>query len=77
MAKTANERQIKCRKKKKARLEKNGGRVITMEVYEKTDQSIINCCSEGGFDDVKEMLTILFKNIDKLSAKERAKLLSI
>ena len=66
-AKTDAERQAKSRAKKKERLAQNGGRVIHWEVYRKTDEIVYKCCAMGGYEDEKEMLTILMKNIDKLS----------
>ena len=61
-AKTDAERQSKCRAKKKERLSKNGGRVLTMEIYQGTDSDIKYLMEAGGFEDEKEMLTILIRN---------------
>ena len=76
-AKSAAERQAKCYAKKKERLAQNGGRVIHWEVYRKTDEIVKECCVIGGYEDENEMLTILMKNIDKLSLAKVKKLLEL
>ena len=62
MAKTPAERQAKCYANRKERLSKNGGRVLTMEIYQGTDSDIKYLMEAGGFEDEREMLTILIKN---------------
>lgn len=64
-AKTDAERASKCRAKRKERMAQNGARVLTMEIYQGTDADIKYLMEAGGFDDEKEMLTILIRNAAK------------
>ncbi len=76
-AKTQAEIQKEYRDRKRQTLIDNNARVIRFEVYPGTDKVIKKMCALGGFEDEKEMLTILLKNVNKLSMVEVDKLLKI
>ena len=71
------EYQKRYRDKKRNRIASNGGRVIQYEVYRETDNTIKGCCRLGGYEDEKEMLTILLRNVGKLPLSKRKKLLEL
>ena len=65
MAKTRAEIQKDYRDNKRERLADNGGRVIKLEVYSGTDADIKYLMEAGGFEDERELLTILIRNAAK------------
>ena len=76
-AKTPAELQKNYRDRKRQRLIDNNARVIKYVVYPGTDKVIKKMCALGGFDDEKEMLTILLRNVNKLDMFEVDELLKI
>ena len=76
-AKTHKEIQKDYRDRNRQRLADNNARVIRFEVYPGTDKVIKKMCALGGFEDEKEMLTILLRNVNKLSMVEVDELLKI
>ena len=57
------EKQKAYRDRERDRKTKHGSRVIKLEVYKGTQDDIAYLMAAGGFEDEKEMLTILIKNI--------------
>ena len=76
-AKTPAELQKNYRDRKRQTLIDNNARVIKYVVYPGTDKVIKKMCALGEFDNEQEMLTILLKNVNKLSMVEVDKLLAI
>lgn len=70
MAKSAAERQAKCYANRKERLSKNGGRVLTMEIYQGTDSDIKYLMQLRGLDDERELLTLMIR--DEAKAEREA-----
>ena len=61
------EKQKAYRDSERDRKTKHGSRVIKLEVYKGTQDDIAYLMEAGGFDDEKEMLTILIRNSAKMS----------
>lgn len=76
-AKTVNERQSKCRAKKKERLSKNGGRILTMEIYQGTNSDIKYLMQLRGLDDERELLTLMIRDEAKAEREEYEQHLSL
>ena len=62
MAMDNAEKQKAYRDRERDRKTKHGSRVIKLEVYKGTQDDIAYLMEAGGFEDEKEMLTILIKN---------------
>jgi len=77
MAKTDAERQAKSRAKKKERLSQNGGRVLTMEIYQGTDTDIKYLMQLRGLDDERELLTLMIRDEAKAEREEYEQHLSL
>lgn len=65
MALTNAEKAKNWRDRERDRKTKHGSRVIKLEVYKGTQDDIAYLMDAGGFDDEKEMLTILIRNAAK------------
>jgi len=59
------EKQKAYRDRERDRKTKHGSRVIKLEVYKGTQDDIAYLMEAGGFDDEREMLTILIRNAAK------------
>ena len=59
------EKQKAYRDRERDRKAKHGSRVIKLEVYRGTQDDIAYLMEAGGFDDEREMLTIIIKNLAK------------
>jgi len=59
------EKQKAYRDRERDRKTKHGSRVIKLEVYRGTQDDIAYLMDAGGFDDEREMLTILIRNAKK------------
>ena len=59
------EKQKAYRDRERDRKAKHGSRVIKLEVYKGTQDDIAYLMKAGGFEDEKEMLTILIRNAKK------------
>ena len=62
MAMDNAEKQKAYRDRERDRKTKHGSRVIKLEVYKGTQDDIAYLMEAGGFDDEREMLTILIRN---------------
>lgn len=76
-AKTDAERQAKCRAKRKVRMAQNGGRVLTMEIYQGTDADIKYLMQLRGLDDERELLTLMIRDEAKAEREEYEQHLSL
>ena len=62
MALTNGEKQKAYRDRERDRKTKHGSRVIKLEVYKGTQDDIAYLMEAGGFDDEKELITIMIRN---------------